>query len=211
MNLSLPNFDIPYLQQLSACGWLSKESEATASRIKQLSDAASRRQAIIGDGDTARYLRLIIGLVSDEKLLPHLHLDIATKHWFKKNPPKATVNSAEVFEVITQFANEEIMVGASGDFEIPWTNLPKDGLIRSTQFKMQFGNAAVEQTAATFSIRRTPACEVAWRVSGEDGQNASIHILLALQEKIDSEYLLRIYSQIETVWRKLILSESQGE
>ena len=149
--LELPIFDEPYGRLLSACAELTTSKRSVLGRLAK----ATREPltARIGKGSATEYVTLLGGGGGKHATKKHLHVDVATASYFAVPPkPQKVIGSERLGEIVSDFFGQPATVNVTARFTIPFSELPKNDLIRNSLTEVKEKDYFMRQDSATFVI-----------------------------------------------------------
>lgn len=159
MVVKLPKFEDKYGLILTVCGKLKspvtktrgKEPEiAPVAKYETLSGKTFIRACITGTKGT------------------HLHVDCAISRFFPKGRiPKITCKKENILSTIESTFGKEIDSQVEACFDIPFSDLPEKGTIRSLYYEQKYADISMQLTGAEVTFTGIPLQKIRWNIRKE--------------------------------------------
>jgi len=200
MALILPSFEATYCRAITVCG------KPDLGQDKTLISILPKKPFIISykaAGHTA-YLRLL----SICEKATSVHIDCAKKENFPSaNIPKPTGTKLGLDRVFKRLDGISIDAGISAIFELPLTELPEGGLIRSSNNVLKSGSLKIRQISAVYKIEGAPISLLSWDLPDNE-KDLCIQLVGSTPEKIGDDYLIRSLNWINNIFNLFVLEKS---
>jgi hypothetical protein len=95
----------------------------------------------------------------------HLHIDIALRSWFRKNPPKPDTPLKRFRQTLAHFNGLAVTGYYHGAFIIPVKSLPVTGglvFVGNSGVSLTTGGTEIELTGATLTFRKSTINKIRW-------------------------------------------------
>ena len=173
------------------------------------------RRAEVGKGFVAPYknangsgyVRLILGGHANN----HVHIDIATKEFFRdEQKPQSTGSIKRFFEILDRFMGHEVDVGLIGIFEIDPVDLPPNGIIRSMIVEQKTGDVGIKMSGARLSVTGAPIRQISW----SERPNKKFYVTLTAQiakVKLSDDYLVEALKKLQKALNVFVYGRTSNE
>lgn len=204
MAIDLPKFEYKYGQILTACGKLKGiELKGLVTKKPKLLIARYRTSA----GNAFVRVRL-----ADTKGAKYLHVDCALEHFLPKDKkPEVTHKKEEVLKIIESFLGVEIDYNVDACFEVPFKELPENGLIRSLSTEQKTTDMTVRLTGADLSMSGAPIKKIRWTTRKKERQNViNVWMRAERSTSISDKYLSETLEWISKQFAIFVLGKKEN-
>jgi hypothetical protein len=159
MVVELPKFEDKYGLILTVCGKI-KNSTIKAPEEEPKKTPVAKYESSAG----TTFIRAWI----TGKKGTHLHVDCAISRFFPKGQePKITCKKDDILNTIEKAIGEEIDSRVEACFDIPFSDLPEKGTIRSLYAEQKSADISMQLTGAEVSFTGTLLQQIKWNIRKE--------------------------------------------
>ncbi|MFZ0035066.1 MAG: hypothetical protein WAK60_08790 [Sedimentisphaerales bacterium] len=159
MVVELPKFENKYGLILTVCG----EIKNLTAKIPE----KNPKTPPVAKYDTSAGTAFVRAWIKGKKET-YLHVDCALSKFFPKGKePQVTCKEDKIFETIDSVSGVEIDCHVEACFDIPFSDLPEKGTIRSLYAEQKSADISMQLTGAEVSFTGAPLQQIKWNIHKE--------------------------------------------
>ena len=159
MAVELPKFENPCGLILTVCGKLKNPTIKSQEKEPKTTPVAKY--------ETSAGIAFLRAWIKDKKEI-YLHVDCAVSRFFPKGrTPEVTCKKDSILNTIESVFGVEIDSRVEACFDIPFSDLPEKGTIRSLYTEQKSADISMQLTGADVSFTGAPLQQLKWNVRKE--------------------------------------------
>jgi hypothetical protein len=206
MPLQFPDIASTNCRLFRSCGKLTSSSDIylhVLRKAKRGDDEWLRSSTRVG-GTSLIVLAAFGGTLPEPT--GHVHIDVARRELFKKEPPGIPTPITSIREIIAEVEGQELDVDFEAHFAVATDTAP--GLIRATKFEMRSGSLSLSTKAVALSVEGAPIYGISWFAANE----AETIVVVEARTKItiDDSYLVKGFDLLSSAFNTFVIGANDG-
>jgi len=194
--LEIPLLQDVNLMEVAVCGHLRTNKTSVRRSLNALKGDNVAR---VGGRKSNRYLE-----VFGSGKTNHLHVEVIFRSQ-KWTSGRTLRPLDEIANKIIQFTGIPIDASITGKFYIPLSELPEDGLIRSSMDETTRAGITARKTGQTLSMSDGPVKELAWSLVQDDEDLVEVEIVVSKEMVVHCAYLQECENLVVRAFHALIV------